>query len=50
MTKNFFEFYINLCHDINNLFKFMRKICKNSMRYVTHVFAQLDMNSNISKI
>ena len=29
----FFEFCTSLCHDINNLFKFMRKICKNSTRH-----------------
>ena len=34
MAKKFLEFCTNLCHDINNFFKFMqkimRKICKIS--------------------
>ena len=33
MAKKYFEFCTNLCHDINNLFKFMQKTCKNSTRH-----------------
>ena len=35
MAKKCFEFCTNLCHDINNLFKFTPKICKNSTRHYT---------------
>ena len=34
IAKKFSEFCSNLCHDTNNLFKFMLKIFKNSMQHM----------------